>query len=224
MSRKPTGRRRPRLDDGPLATVGALGDELDLNDAVITGDFTGADLSSLAFSRCRLDHVALTGCHLLRASLVDCVVVDAELSGAVLEECRFERVEFQRCRLSGVQAQGSRFRDTAMLDCKADGGNFRMTVWESGELCDSNLIESDFYGAQLLDCRIHGCDLSNVELSKATLTGSRMHRSRLDGVRGGDSLRGVTIGSDQIIPVALAIFAAVGVRVDDDPDSVDRPN
>ena len=86
----------------------------------------------------------MTGSRLLRATFIDCMVADSDLSGAVLEECRFERVEFQHCRLSGVQAQGIRFSDVAMLDCKIDGGNFRMTVWERGELRDSNLVECDF--------------------------------------------------------------------------------
>jgi hypothetical protein len=35
-------------------------------------------------------------------------------------------------------------------------------------------------------------------------------------VRGGESLRGVTISSDQLIPAALVVFASMKIRVDDD--------
>lgn len=42
--------------------------------------------------------------------------------------------------------------------------------------------------------------------------------SRLDGVHGGESLGNVTIGSDQVVAVAAAVFAALGVVVDDDAD------
>lgn len=209
-------RRLPRLREEDLTVLGSLRDEDDLLGAVVTGDFAAGEYALVTLRECRLVGAALTGSRLLRATLIDCVVVDSDLSGATLEDCQFDRVEFQHCRLSGVQAQGSRFVDVAMLECKIDGGNFRMTVWERGELRDSNLADSDFYGARLPASRVHGCDLSNVEFSKCDLSGSRLQGSHLEGIRGGDSLGGVTIGSDQIIPAALALFAAVRISVDND--------
>lgn len=144
MNRKDPLRRLPRLGDEELTEVSSLDDEDDLTGVVVTGDFTEADFSDLTVREPRVSAATLTGSRLLRATFIDCMVADSDLSEAVLEECRFERVEFQHCRLSGVQAQGSRFSDVAMLDCKIDGGNFRMTVWERGELRDSNLVECDF--------------------------------------------------------------------------------
>jgi uncharacterized protein YjbI with pentapeptide repeats len=216
MKRNGQLRRLPRLREEDLTVAASLGEENDLLGAVVTGDFPAAEYALVTLRECRLVGVKLIGSRLPRATIIDCVVVDSDLSGAALEDCEFERVEFQHCRLSGVQAQGSRFVDVAMLDCKIDGGNFRMTVWERGELRDSNFADSDFYAARLPASRVHGCDLSNVEFSKCDLSGSRLHGSHLEGIRGGDSLRGVTIGSDQIIPAALALFAAVGISVDND--------
>ena len=217
----PTGRDRsarrpPRLPDEASSSLDALADEDDVIGAMVSGDFIGAELSLLTLRECRLSSAAFTGSRLVRATLIDCLITDCDLSGTIWEDCSFERVEFRHCRLSGIQAQGSRFADVAMTDCRIDGGNFRMTVWERCELHDSNLVDSDFYGARLPASRIHGCDLSDVEFSKSDLAGSQLQRSRLDGIRGGDSLRSVTIGSDQIIPAALAIFAAIGVQVDDE--------
>jgi uncharacterized protein YjbI with pentapeptide repeats len=216
MNRKDLARRLPHLGDEQLAEVRFLDDEDDLLGVVVVGDFMALECSDLALRESRLAGAAFTGSHLLRATFVDCVITDCDLSGAVLADCRFVRVEFQHCRLSGVQAQGSRFSDVAMIDCKIDGGNFRMTSWERGELQDSNLVDSDFYGARLPGSRIQGCDLSNVEFSKCDLAGSRLQRSRLEGIRGADFLRGVTISSDQIIPAALALFAAIDISVDYD--------
>ena len=216
MTRKGPARRTPRLDDEELATLSVLRDDDELFAVSLRGDFTAAEFSDLEVRESRIDGAALTSSRLRRATFVDCVVVDSELSGAVLEDCHFERVEFRHCRVSGVQAAGCRFTDVALFDCKADGGNFRMTVWERGELRDSNLVDSDFYGTRMPGSHIHGCDLSNSDFSKCDLAGSHLQDSRLDGLRGGDSLRGVTIGTDQLIPVAVAIFAAIGISVDDD--------
>lgn len=64
--------------------------------------------------------------------------------------------------------------------------------------------------------RILNCDLSRAELSKADLAGSRLSGSKLDGVRGGASFRRIAISADQIMPVALALFAAQRIEVRDD--------
>jgi uncharacterized protein YjbI with pentapeptide repeats len=152
----------------------------------------------------------------VRASFVDCVIVDSDLSGVRLDDCRLERVELRRCRVSGLQATKTQFTDVAFIDCKADAASFRMTVWARAELRDCNLVESDFTGAQLPGTRLEGCDLAKADLTKSDLTGARLHRSNLQDVRGGESLRGVTIGSDQLIPAALAVFASMKIRIADD--------
>jgi hypothetical protein len=55
-----------------------------------------------------------------------------------------------------------------------------------------------------------------AELSRSDLTGSRLQRSSLDRIRGAGSLRGATIGSDQVLPAAVALFGALGITVQDD--------
>lgn len=59
--------------------------------------------------------------------------------------------------------------------------------------------------------------LAGVQLSKWTLTDATLQWSVLNGLRGGESLRGVTISSDQVLPAALAIFGAMAMTVDDEP-------
>jgi hypothetical protein len=64
------------------------------------------------------------------------------------------------------------------------------------------------------------CDLTGVEFSNAQVTGAFLHGSLLEGIRGAAGLRGIVIGTDQILPLALSMFAGLGIRVDDDPDDV----
>jgi len=216
VNRKDVARRGPRIDEEGLTAWHTLADEDDLTDVALTGDFSTAELSLVTLQQSRVDGAAFTGTRLVRAIFVDCVIADAEWSAAVLEDCRFERVEFRRCRMAGLQGAGSRFTDVAFLDCKVDGANLRMTQWEAGEFRDSSLRQSDFYGAVMPSTRMTGCDLTDVDFSKADLVGSHLQGSRLDGVRGGDALRGVSVGSDQLIPAALAVFEAMDVTVTDD--------
>jgi uncharacterized protein YjbI with pentapeptide repeats len=216
MSAKQERRREPRVDEQLATECSAIDDETDITDALVRGDFSATELYLVSIRQCRVEGALFTGSRLVRASFVDCVIVDSDLSGVRLEDCRLERVELRRCRVSGLQATRTQFADVALVDCKADAASFRMTVWERAEFRDCNLVESDFTGAKLPGTRLEGCDLAKADLTKADLTGTRLHRSNLADVRGGDALRGVTIGSDQLIPVALAVFASMKIRIDDD--------
>ncbi|MCL2395438.1 MAG: pentapeptide repeat-containing protein, partial [Acidimicrobiaceae bacterium] len=165
---------------------------------------------------CRLVDARLTGSRLSRGHLTDCVVLDSDFSGVFLGECRLTRVEFHRCRLSGLQALGSNFDDVAFFDCKMAEASLRTSEWQRAEFHDCDLVDSDFHGSKLPAARFERCDLSGADLSKSDLRGSRLHGSILDRLHGGEALRGVTIGSEQIVPAALAVFAALNISVGDD--------
>jgi hypothetical protein len=68
----------------------------------------------------------------------------------------------------------------------------------------------------LAECRFDRCILSGAEFSKATLRGVALHGSTLESIRGADALSGAIIGSDQVPTLAPAVFAALGIVVDDD--------
>jgi len=216
MSSKREARREPRVDEDLAAECTAIDDETDVTDATVRGDFSATDRYLVSVRQCRVEGARFTGSRLVRAAFVDCVIVDSDFSGVRLDDCRFERVELRRCRVSGLQATKSQFTDVALFDCKADAASFRMSVWERAEFRDCNLVESDFTGAKLPASRVEGCDLTKADLTKCDLTGTRLHRSNLTDVKGGDALRGVVISSDQLIPAALAVFASMKIRIDDE--------
>jgi hypothetical protein len=50
-----------------------------------------------------------------------------------------------------------------------------------------------------------------------------LHGSSLSGVRGAD-LRDVVIGSDQVVEVAVAVFATRDIVIDDELDEAEPPD
>jgi uncharacterized protein YjbI with pentapeptide repeats len=213
---KATDRRvLPRLAAGLRSQALDLCDEAELIGLALSGDASGAAVADVEVLECSLGGVRLTGASFERSRLADCVVTDADLSGVVLDDCSLQRVEFRSCRLSGLQAAGCRFADVGFVDCRLDGANFRMSAWERADFAGCDLADADFYDAGLSDARLLRCDLSRVQLSKARLDGADLRGSTLADVQGADSLRNVTIGTDQVIPMALAVFGALGVVVDD---------
>ena len=212
--------RQPRATPhlaGQLATVPVvLTDEAEIEDARITGEHPSVNASFVELNGCRLDAVAMLGGHLRRSRLVDCQVIGCDLTGVVLEDCNLLRVEFRDCRMSAFQAPECRFEDVGFLACKLDGANFRMSTWKRSDFDGCDLAEADFYGAKMPESWLSSCNLTGAELSKATLTGSRLTHSTLDRVRGGEALRGVTIGSDMLVHTALAVFGAMDIILDDE--------
>jgi uncharacterized protein YjbI with pentapeptide repeats len=209
-------RTSPHLAEEQPTRVTDLEGEVDLTDTLVSGDFAGCDLTEPVFSECRFVHATFNGGVLRYARFVDCIFADCDLSGTTFEECAFTRVEFRSCRASGLQAPRARLIDVAFFDCKLEGANFRMTRWERAELSDCDLREADLYDARMPGSCILNSDLAQLELSKADLAGSRLAGSKLDGIRGAGSLRKITITSDQVIPVALALFGSLRITVADE--------
>jgi uncharacterized protein YjbI with pentapeptide repeats len=103
-----------------------------------------------------------------------------------------------------------------VIDSKADEAWLRMSVLDRCAFADCDLTGSDWYRAKVAVTRFVGCRLDGSELSQATFDEVALHGSTLDGVRGAGSLRGLVIGSDQISDVALPLFAALSIRIEDD--------
>jgi uncharacterized protein YjbI with pentapeptide repeats len=210
----------PRLS--PVLGSGgvALTDEATWADEEITGSFAGQQAAHVDVRGCRLRSARFTAAQLRRLRLADSVVEDSEFSGAVLADLAATRVEFRRCRMSGLIASGGHFRDVRFIQCRLDEANFRMTVWKRAAFWDCVLRGADFSSAELVAAQLEDCDLTEVEFSNAQLAGARLHGSVLDGLRGAAGLRGIVIGTDQVLPLALSVFAGLRIRVDDDPDDV----
>jgi uncharacterized protein YjbI with pentapeptide repeats len=170
----------------------------------------------------RLRSVRFTGAELDRSRLVDVILEDCELSGVTVEEAVLVRVEFVRCRMSGLIGAGLKAQDVRFVDCKMDAANFRMATWERCEWVDTDAHEADFYAGTVAGCAFRRCDLRGVELSKADCARLVLNGSVLDGIRGADALRGCVIGSDQIVPLALALFGVLDIRVDDEVPYTDQ--
>ena len=144
-------------------------------------------------------------------------LVECELSGAVLAGARFERVVFTRCRMSGVVAAELRGEDVRFEECQMDQAWLRAAVLDRCELVDCDLRGADLYGARVTRSAFRRCDLTEVDVSTSDFDAVSLHGSTVDRLTGADSLRGVTIGSDQLVPLAVPILAARRILVDDDP-------
>jgi uncharacterized protein YjbI with pentapeptide repeats len=129
---------------------------------------------------------------------------------------------FRRCRLSALVAAEVVASDLAMIDCKADEAWLRMARMERAEVTRCDLTGSDWYRAQVKQARITGCRLAGANFSLAKLDDVALHGSSLAGVLGGDGLRNVVVGPEQVLDLALVVLPSLGVRIEDPPDDGDE--
>ena len=188
--------------------------------AVLTGEFVAAIGRHLHVEESHIERAVFTGAQLPQLRLTDVVVDAADFSGVDLEESLLTRVEFRGCRMSGLQAVATRMHDVAFTACKLDGYTFRMSEADRVTFSTCELRGADFYAASMKDVRFFDCDLSDADFSQAELSNGQFHGSNLVDIKGGDSLRDIVIDTAQVVPLALRVFGAMGIRVDDERDNL----
>ena len=186
---------------------------------VLTGDFSAAGGRHLHVEESHIERAVFTGAQLPQSQLTDVVVDAADLSGVDLEESLLTRVQFRGCRMSGLQASAVRMHDVAFTECRLDGTNFRLSEADRVTFSTCELRSADFYSASLKDIRFFDCELTDADFSQAELSNGQFHGSNLVDVKGGDSLRDIVIDTAQVVPLALRVFGAMGIRVDDERDA-----
>jgi uncharacterized protein YjbI with pentapeptide repeats len=211
------GVESPRLLPAPAMLRGPdLADGTDWAGVDVSGEVGGeTEVDSVDVAASRLANLRLTGRRIDGLHMVDVLVEDCELSGVILPGAYLRRVEFRRCRLSGLSAPNLRAHDVRFTDCRADGASFRMSAWDTCELSALDLRDVDFYGSKLDAVHVLDCDLTGADFSKATTSALALHGSTVDDVKGAVNLRGAIAGN-QVITLALRVFASMGIVVDDD--------
>ena len=186
-------------------------------DAVLSdADLDGADLAHSRFVRCELRHVRLTTANLRGATLIDVTLDDCELSGVGLHEATLTRVAMRVGRAVGADLSNASLGHVQIADVRLDDVNLRFASLEHVVMEDCQLVEADATEAKFRAVSLHRCDLTRADLSKVTVDGRLdLRGSRFEALRGAAALRKVRIGTDQVVPYAVSVFAETEVAIDD---------
>jgi uncharacterized protein YjbI with pentapeptide repeats len=98
-------------------------------------------------------------------------------------------------------------------DCKLDDANFRLGKLRDVTFDGSVLVAAQFQAAQLDMVTYSGSDVRGADFSNARCAQVDLRGAQLDGLLGVASLKGATIGVDQLFGFAPALAAALGIKV-----------
>jgi uncharacterized protein YjbI with pentapeptide repeats len=177
-------------------------------------DLSGADGAGSTFLDCALRRCDLTEAGLKRARLIDSVLDGVTGVGADLAEAELRDVELTDARLGGTQLHGARLTRVLVRGGKLDFLNLRQARLTDVVFEGCVLAEPDFGGATLERVSFSGCTLRRVDLTAARLRDVDLRdTAEVDLAAGFDRLAGAVISSAQLMDLAPALAAQLGVRV-----------
>jgi uncharacterized protein YjbI with pentapeptide repeats len=183
-----------------------------------------ADPETLVFDDGEAVGVTVTGARqpgeqFARTRLADVTLNRCDLSACDFSEAVWHRVTLTACRGSSIELAGARLRHVTFTDCRLDNANFRLAQLRDVTFTECGLAASLWNHALLEGVRFPDCDLRSADFSNVRVEDTDLRRARLEGLQGAGSLRGATIGVDQLLTLAPAIAAALGfhVRPDEEP-------
>ncbi|MGW7515107.1 pentapeptide repeat-containing protein [Streptomyces sp. NPDC054796] len=178
-------------------------------------DLSGADGAGATFLDCGLYRCALDEAQLERARFIDTVAEGVWGVGTGLARAEIRDVELADARLGGTQLHGARLTRVLVRGGKIDFLNLRQSTLKDVTFEGCVLIEPDFSGASLERVAFPGCVVRGVDFGQAKLKDVDLRdAAELDIAAGVDRLSGAVISSAQLVDLAPAFAAQVGVRVE----------
>ncbi|MGG8405911.1 pentapeptide repeat-containing protein [Streptomyces sp. 12297] len=186
-------------------------DGLEFRDLDLAGqDGSGARFMDCLLERCALDEARLTKARVLDAVLDGVRGVGTDLSGAQLRD-----VELRDARLGGVQLHGAVLERVLVRGGKIDYANLRTARLRDVVFEGCVLDEADFGGAVLERVEFRDCVLRRADFTGARMTDVDLRAAaEVDVARGLDRLAGAVISPAQLLDLAPAFAAHLGVRVE----------
>ena len=119
-------------------------------------------------------------------------------------------------RAIGADLSNASLGHVRFADVRLDDVNLRLAGLEHVVIEDSSLVEADATEATMRAVSLHRCDLTRLDLTKVAVEGRLdLRGSRIEALRGAAALRKVRIGTDQVLPYAVSVFAETEVRIED---------
>ncbi|WP_130441933.1 pentapeptide repeat-containing protein [Streptomyces sp. BK239] len=183
-------------------------------------EFVGADLArqdgaGARFMDCALRECALDGTRLHHARFLDSVLTGVRGVGTELADATLRDVEVVDARLGGVQLHGAVLERVSVRGGKIDFLNLRQARLRDVVFEGCVLVEPDFGGARLERVEFVDCALKAADFTAAVLKDVDFRGAAELGLAGGlDRLSGAVISAAQLLDLAPALAAELGIRVE----------
>jgi uncharacterized protein YjbI with pentapeptide repeats len=173
------------------------------------------DLEGCRFVDCTFRSVTLGPGRGDRSSWRGGSLAAVRFTGTALPRTTWLDVTIRGSALAGCELYGSTLRRVRLEGCLLDSVNLRDATLRDVVLDDCTVRHVDLGSARLTDVAFRDCTIERLDLTAATLSRVDLRGSRLDIARGFDRLTGVTVDPGQLLDLAPALAAHLGMIVKD---------
>ena len=192
-----------------------LSPDTEYDTETLTGDHTGAWAERARFLECTLEDCDLTEARLPRARFTDTRLVRVTGTGTDLSETEWLDCTVTASRLGAVQMYAATMRRVRFEGGKIDFLNLRGARLREVRFVDCILTELDLAEALLTDVTFEGCRLLTPDFGRARLSGVDLTAADLVAPKGVASLSGATVSRLQLLDLAPALAAELGISVEE---------
>jgi uncharacterized protein YjbI with pentapeptide repeats len=178
-------------------------------------DFTGAHAESHSFLECSVVGVTLDEAHLEGTRWSECEWERVHGVGLTLTESSLIETTIDGCRLAAVSAWGSTWRDVTVRGGKIDFLNLRGARLRDVAFVDCVVVELDLQEAVVDGLTFEGCTLVQPFFGRGTYAALDLSGATLRSPVGLAGLKGATLSRLQVIDLADAFAAELGIAIAD---------
>jgi uncharacterized protein YjbI with pentapeptide repeats len=180
----------------------------------VTGDLAaGRNLAGTTFLEVHWDDAVLAGTDLTEARFVE-----TRFSG--LDEARlnaptsaWREAELVASRIGAAELDGADLHAVLIADCRIGYLNLRQSTCRDLLVRDSQVDDLDLAGASVERARFERCRIGHLMLGSARLSGVDLRGSRVDRFSSVAGLAGAAIDAEQLVQLAPALAAHLGIEV-----------
>jgi uncharacterized protein YjbI with pentapeptide repeats len=181
--------------------------------ALDDAQFGGLERTGLSIVGSRLERVDLAAARLPSLRMVDAVLHGCNLANVQARGASLVRCELRGCRLTGSSWTEGRLTDVLVKDCRVDLAAFTSTTLERVTFESCRMTQSDLQDVGCESVRFLSCDLGECDLTDARFRRSELRGCELGGLHGVERLHGVGIEFGDLLELAPALAAALGIRL-----------
>ncbi|MGA6206055.1 pentapeptide repeat-containing protein [Nocardia testacea] len=178
-------------------------------------DLSEPDIRHTVFDQCAFRSVRLDGGTARGSRFTEVWLHGVRITGTDLADAAWMDAEIVEGAWSGVEASGAELRRVEFHNCKLDSVNFRGATLTKVRFVDCVLRHVDFGGAKLNEVDFPGSEISALAVRDARLTKVDFRGAEaLRVAEGVTALRGAIVTPDQLLDLAPAFAASVGLLVE----------
>jgi uncharacterized protein YjbI with pentapeptide repeats len=174
---------------------------------------SAADLDRKHLTESLLTYVDFSKMNVPRFGVLDCEFKNCNFTTAKFPESSWQRVKIDGARCSGLQITNGTLRDITFNNCKLELVNLRFSRLENVLFENCVIDDVDFYDAKLKNVHFINCTINEITFASARMMSVDISQSTIQGIKGINSLKGVTISYDQLMQFAPSFAAEFGIKV-----------